>query len=641
MTSYEENFTKAGFAVLQRCTLEHAPANPRERAEMVAKALGVGREQILKARAVCPQEDLEDSVANDTRRITPARPYLILLPVDVRVDLQLVSKVMGEAIADYPADDVRAVYGTQLDCVTPLAPISTSAIDFQAPTDEVIAAVTGDEQEQVSVIADGRVFDQEQVVIPSGDPLIELLVASDNLKAFLGGDAVRVIDLESAKKGKAGVIEPRVLKGFRDYLPDEMLPRQAMIATITAVFERFGFAPLQTPALEYSDILLGKLGADAEKLLFRFDDNGGRDVCLRYDLTVPLARVAAQYPDLPKPFKRYQIAPVWRAEKPGRGRFREFFQCDCDVVGSPSLLYDAECIALDFAVMQALGVQAEVRFNNRKVLAALGATLSVSDDRQMAAIFRTIDKIPAQGKERVRELLKTDAACSDEQVAKIMQFVAIAGTNDEMLGQLSALLGAGAAQAVEELRRVLDYASALSPQQTALRLDFSIARGLDYYTGTVYETFLTDLPGTGSVMSGGRYDTLIERFLGKPMPAVGISVGIDRLFSYLVELGKVKKSAVTSRVCVVPMDAACLTPALKVLGQFRAAGVASEMVLDNDQKPKLDKQLSLAGKKGIPFAAIIGGNEAAKGTVMLKDLAARQQKELSVDAAVAELRHGR
>jgi histidyl-tRNA synthetase len=174
--------------------------------------------------------------------------------------------------------------------------------------------------------------------------------------------------------------------------------------------------------------------------------------------------------------------------------------------------------------------------------------------------------------------------------------------------------------------------------RSTLKLDLSIARGLDYYTGTVYETFLTELPGSGSVMSGGRYDNLIERYLGKPMPAVGISVGIDRLLSYLVELGKVNKSAATSRVCVVAMEASCLNRALEVLGAFRAAGVAAEMVIENEQKPKVDRQLSLAGKRGIPFAAIIGGNELAQGTVMLKDLAARRQEEMTFEQAVAKLR---
>ncbi|HYG74236.1 MAG TPA: histidine--tRNA ligase [Planctomycetota bacterium] len=617
MANFEENFTSKGFKILGRFTHPQPPANPRERADAAAKAFSLPPERVVKVIALRGK----DAARGDLARVA------LLLPSTERIDanlLAVLSRAVGADFEFYPQEQIAPAWGAGIEALTPLA------LNNGIP----------------NVYVDNRLIESDTLAVGSGDALVELLVSAEELEAFLSG-VLRPLDLETAKKAakSGGTIEPRVLKGFRDYLPEEMLPRQAMIASITQVFERFGFAPLQTPALEYSDILLGKLGGDAEKLLFRFKDNGGRDVCLRYDLTVPLARVAAQYPDLPKPFKRYQIAPVWRAEKPGRGRFREFFQCDCDIVGSASLLYDAECIALDFAVMQALGLNAEVRFNNRKVLAALGTSLNVSGERQMMSIFRTIDKIPSQGKARVSELLKSDAGCGDEQVQKIMRFVEISGSNDEMLGKLSELLGDAAGAAIDELRRVKDYVSQMTGAAPAgegsrqeLKLDFSIARGLDYYTGTVYETFLTDVQGGGSVMSGGRYDGLIERYLGKPMPAVGISVGIDRLFSYLVDLGRVKKSAVTSRVMVVAMDAACLAPALGVLGQIRSAGIAAEMGIENEQKPKMDKQLSLAGKKGIPFAAILGGNEVAKGTLMLKDLATRTQEELTVAQAIERLK---
>ena len=614
MQNFEQTFTNAGFKILQRIQLEKAPANPRERAEFLVPHK-ISGEQISKA------------IALQVRGAAPL-PLLLLLPTAERLDVKILPSLLSLDVGFFPQEEVENAFGSPMSALSPLT----------AP------------ERKIRVVIDGRLLDQENIVIASGDPAVELLVSTDDLRAFLNtGAELRSIDLESAKQSKSGIIEPRTLKGFRDYLPEEMLPRQGMIATITEVFERFGFAPLQTPALEYSDILLGKLGGDAEKLLFRFKDNGGRDVCLRYDLTVPLARVAAQYPDLPKPFKRYQIAPVWRAENPGRGRFREFFQCDCDIVGSPSLLYDAECIALDFAVMKALGVNAEVRFNNRKVLAALGASLQVSSEKQMMSIFRTIDKIPSQGKERVRDLLGTEAQCNPDQIETIMRFVEIGGSNAEMLGRLSDLIGEQAAPAIDELRRVMEYTRLLcnddetqqaggDARSTSLKLDFSIARGLDYYTGTVYETFLTDLPGFGSVMSGGRYDGLIERYLGKPMPAVGISVGIDRLFAGLSELGRIKKSGVTSKVMVVAMDASCLSAALKTLGTFRGAGIAAEMAIDNEQKPKMDKQLSLAGKKGIPFAAILGSNEVSKGTLMLKDLSTRQQEEVTVEQAIEKLR---
>jgi histidyl-tRNA synthetase len=612
MAGYEQQFESSGFSILKRATLEKAPANPRERAELVAKALDAGNEQIIKAVA------LQIKAGADA----PGEPAVLMLPTDERLDLKLVSKLLGLEVDYYPQERIENMFGSPMTALS----------------------VVGAAMKRIPVIADGRVFDSEKIVIASGNPTDEWLVNAEDVRAYVGkcGSTLSLIDLETAKQGgKGGIIEPRLLKGFRDYLPEEMLPRQEMIGKVTRVFERFGFVPLQTPALEYSDILLGKMGADSEKLLFRFKDNGGRDVCLHYDLTVPLARVAAQYPDLPKPFKRYQIAPVWRAENPGRGRFREFFQCDCDIVGAPSLIYDAECITLGLSTMQELGVRVEIRFSNRKVIGVLSKSLNIVDENQVAALARTIDKLPSQGKERVLQLLKTDVNCSPEQIAKIMSVMEISGGNEEMLTKLEQALGAEGAVAVDELRKVNSYVAEMTDSvgsNSNLKLDFSIVRGLDYYTGTVYETFLSDLPGFGSVMSGGRYDGLIERYSGKPTPAVGISVGLDRLLAGLIELGSIKKSSATSRVMVVPMDASCIAAALKVLGQLRKAGIASEMSLENDQKPKMDKQLSLAGKKGIPYAAILGSNEVAKGTLMLKDLNARQQEEVSVTAAIERLK---
>jgi histidyl-tRNA synthetase len=433
-------------------------------------------------------------------------------------------------------------------------------------------------------------------------------------------------------------IEPRLLKGFRDYLPSDMQPRQEMIRTIGDVFERFGFGPLQTPALEYTDVLLGQYGADAEKLLYRFDDNGGRDICLRYDLTVPLSRVAAQYGDLPKPFKRYQIAPVWRAEKPGRGRFREFYQCDADIVGSPSLIYDAECIALDYAVMQALNIaNVDIRFSTRKLLGALGAALAVEDDARLATIFRTIDKLPSQGRERVVEMLGTDANCDAGQIDTIMRFIEIEGDNDTRLAAVADVLGAAADEAVSELGQVLGFATDLGVPVGILTLDFSIARGLDYYTGTVYETFLTDLEGFGSVMSGGRYDTLISRFIGKDMPAVGISVGIDRLFAGLIELGTVATSQSTTTLMAAALGEECVRPALQLVSRLREAGIAAETAFDSVEGGSMKKQLKAANRLAVPFVAILGSDEVAAGKVALRDMGTGEQTLMTVDELLAKL----
>ena len=444
-------------------------------------------------------------------------------------------------------------------------------------------------------------------------------------------------------EGKGNVIQPRVLKGFRDYLPPEMRARQEMIRKITAVFERFGFGPLQTPALEYSEILLGKYGKDAEKLFYRFEDHGGRDICLRYDLTVPLARFVAQHKELPKPFKRYQIAPVWRAEKPGRGRFREFMQCDADIVGSDSLMYDAECIALGYSILKELGVENfEIRVSTRKMLAALGQALGVDDEGRLNLIFRTVDKLPSQGEERVRALLDSECGCTAEQILTIMDFAMIEGDNEAKLDQAWGVLGrevAAKSGAWDLVKGVLSQASLLGVPDEAIVVDFSIARGLDYYTGTVYETFLTDLPGFGSVMSGGRYDGLITQFLGKPMPAVGISVGIDRLFAGLVELGVVEAAAtgVVAGVAAASADESNVKACLELTARLREAGVPCEPLFDGGERIAMKKQLKRASQRGVPFVLILGPDEIAQDAVSLKNMQTGEQETLPVDEAIAKL----
>jgi len=435
------------------------------------------------------------------------------------------------------------------------------------------------------------------------------------------------------------IIEPKILKGFRDYLPEQMIARKQMMSTIEAVFERYGFAPLQTPALEYSEILLGKYGADAERLLYRFLDNGERDVCLRYDLTVPLARVAAQYGNLPMPFKRYQIAPVWRAEKPGKGRFREFFQCDVDIVGSASLLADAECVAVDNDVLSALGVENfRININNRKILTGFLSSLDLGSDNDETgrAVLRTIDKLAAMGEDTVRQLLASDNGLDTAAIDRVFEFLGITGANDEMLNAADRLIGstdAGAA-GIGELRTVLQRAAELGVPAERLCVDFSIARGLDYYTGSVFETFLLDLPGFGSVMSGGRYDTLISTFLGRDMPAVGISAGIDRLFSGMTELGLVKTSKTPTRVLVAPMTDEALGPALTAAAALRNAGIATEVYLE---PAKLKKQLKYANQRDIEAVVIIGENELATGEATVKLMAKGEQMEVPLTALAPKL----
>ena len=434
-------------------------------------------------------------------------------------------------------------------------------------------------------------------------------------------------------------ITPKTLKGFRDYLPEQMIARKQMMSAIAEVFERYGFSPIQTPALEYSEILLGKYGADAERLLYRFTDNGGRDVCLRYDLTVPLARVAAQYGNLPLPFRRYQIAPVWRAEKPGKGRYREFFQCDVDIVGTDSLLADAECVAVDSDVLATLGVKNfQIRINNRKILTGWFEALQLgsADNDAGRGILRTIDKLAAMGEATVRELLASDNGLDAGTVDRIFEFLGVAGSNDEMLARAAELIGASEAGArgLTELRTVVECALALGVPSDRLQVDFSIARGLDYYTGSVFETFLLDLPGFGSVMSGGRYDDLISTFLGRDMPAVGISAGVDRLFAGMLELGLVDDAATTTRVLVAPMDEAVLPAALSVASRLRAAGLGTEVYLEQS---KLKKQLKYADQRGIPAVVIVGPDEVAAGEATVKMMADGSQMAVPLDSLPAQL----
>jgi len=430
----------------------------------------------------------------------------------------------------------------------------------------------------------------------------------------------------------------RVLKGFRDYLPAEMSARKDMIEKVTGVFRLFGFAPADTPALEYSEVLLGKYGADSEKLLYRFTDNGGRDICLRYDLTVPLARFMAEHRDLPRPFKRYQIAPVWRAEKPGRGRFREFVQCDADIVGTDSLVADAECVALDNACMSALGVKNfRVCLNERKILSGLALLAGVSAEDE-PAFLRTLDKLESQGREQVQRLLADEVGLSAEAIASVFRLLETRGTNEEILAALAESFAdvAPGLEGVEALRTVVRNSVELGVPPERVAVDVSIARGLDYYTGTVFETRLPDLPGFGSVMSGGRYDELIGSFTGEPTPAVGVSVGLDRLFAGLVELGLVEGTETETQVYVVALGEEAASAALRLAGALRAESISAEVAYD--ARARLRKQLKTVNARSIPIMAIIGEDELAAGEVTLKRMADRLQERVSAEAAAARVR---
>lgn len=428
-------------------------------------------------------------------------------------------------------------------------------------------------------------------------------------------------------------IEARILRGFRDYLPEVMLPRQRMLEQVARVFESFGFAPLSTPALEYADILVGKYGEEGDKLLYRFLDNGERDIALRYDLTVPLARVVGMNRDLVRPFKRYHIAPVWRAETPGRGRFREFSQCDVDIVGSDTLMADAECMAVGASVLRALGVQRfQLRVNNRKLLTGLLERVQVSGAAALG-VLRTVDKLPKLGEDKTRELLSSENKLEAAAIDAIFAFLRLEVDQLDAFFADSEVGLKGAA----ELRELLKLAGELGIRD-CVAVDLSIARGLDYYTGTIYETFLLDLEAIGSVMSGGRYDNLLAMFGGESIPAVGISLGVDRLFYGLQELGLVREQASPTQVLVTVFDETTRPQAYQVAATLRAAGVRAEVFLGSG---KLKKQFQYADRKKIPFVIVAGPDELARGEVTLKDLESGTQRALTIPELAGAFEAGR
>ncbi|MFQ5653978.1 MAG: histidine--tRNA ligase [Planctomycetota bacterium] len=429
----------------------------------------------------------------------------------------------------------------------------------------------------------------------------------------------------------------QALRGFRDYLPAEMLSRDRMLAIVRRVFESYGYPPLQTPALEYSEVLAGKYGEEGEMLMYRFRDHGDRDVCLRYDLTVPLARVVAEHGSLPMPFRRYQIAPVWRAEKPARGRFREFMQCDVDLVGVDDASADAEMILVDIAVLRSLGIEGfQVRVNHRGLLSALTRSLGIEPGERESAFLRLLDKLPKMGEERFSAELEKELGLAAAERARLLSTVRSGGDPAGAIDALARELDtdSGGRSALERLRQVVERVQAAG-EAGRLRIDASIARGLSYYTGIIYETLLDDLPEYGSVMSGGRYDRLVGVFTGRELPAVGISFGVDRFFSALEEIGLVDKTGNPARVLVVQVAEQGFRAAFAIADRFRRAGIPTLLY---PAPARLKKQFQHADTLGIPFTAVVGEAEEARGTVSLKEMATGIQVEVPVEEAIARLR---
>jgi len=432
-------------------------------------------------------------------------------------------------------------------------------------------------------------------------------------------------------------VEPRILKGFRDYLPEIQVPKERMLRSIADVFESFGYAPLQTPALEYAEILLGKCGEEGDKLLYRFADHGGRDVALRYDLTVPLARLVGQYGEIDLPFKRYQIAPVWRAEKPARGRFREFVQCDVDVAGTASLLADVETLQVACAVLDRLGVRGyRIRVSNRKILTGLLATIGVGEGPAGMGVIRTIDKLDKLDRDGVVRLLREENGLAERAIERIFEFLGMGGADDSETAARVREYFRGVEsgeRGADELAEVVGHCNAVGIAER-VRIDLTLARGMDYYTGTIAEGVLTDLPGFGSVLGGGRYDNLVGVFRGSPVPAVGISIGVDRLLAGLRELGLVAEVATPTEVLVTIFDPSGVPEALRLARDLRAAGLRVELF---HEPAKIGKQIRYADRRGVPFVAIQGPDERQRGEVSIKDLRGGSQSTVGCDRAAAWL----
>lgn len=428
--------------------------------------------------------------------------------------------------------------------------------------------------------------------------------------------------------------KPQILKGFRDYLPEQMILRQEVMKRIREVFEAHGFEPLDTPALEYMEILTGKAGEN-EKLMYHFEDAGQREIGLRYDLTVPLARFVAMHQnDVVMPFKRYHMAPVWRAEKPQRGRFREFWQCDADIVGVNSTLADAEALNTFVDAYRAIGLEnAVVLINHRKLLEALAIMAGVPAENA-AGVFRIIDKLDKIGADKVRAELITFGA-SDDAADTILRIITTQGNSIELLEMAEAELSSieQGQLAIEELRTLLGHMESLGVPPENYRIDLALARGIDYYTGPVWEVQVEEL-NIGSLGGGGRYDGLVGTFLGRDIPATGISLGIERIIEVIQEFDLLPTARSTAQVAMVFIEDT-FAEAGVIARELRQAGFNIDQSLASNKG--IGAQLKYADRRGIPYAIIPGSNELAHNQVSLKNLSSGDQTLVERDQLITTL----
>ena len=434
-------------------------------------------------------------------------------------------------------------------------------------------------------------------------------------------------------------IKPRTLSGFMELLPDKQVQMDKMRAVLAETYARYGFTPLDTPAIEAAEVLLAKGGGETEKQIYRFT-KGDSDLALRFDLTVPLAKyVAANYGQLTFPFRRYQIGKVWRGERAQRGRFREFYQADIDIIGDGALdiLNEAEIPAIIYDTFTRLGLHRfRIRVNNRKVLNGFFAILGLSE--QAGDVLRTIDKLDKIGADKVRALLTDTCGVTSDQADEILRFIACPGTSADKLAFLEQYRGRNETfdLGLDELRTDVGYLPAFGVPEENFDLDLTIARGLDYYTGTVYETVLLDHPEVGSICSGGRYDDLAGYYTNKSLPGVGISIGLTRLFYILQEQNMISDAVLTAPadVLILPMTDD-LSAAVALASMLRAGGLRVQLY---SEKKKFKAKIGYADKLGIPFVIFLGEDEIAQHVCALKNMATGVQEAVTQETALETIR---
>ncbi len=431
--------------------------------------------------------------------------------------------------------------------------------------------------------------------------------------------------------------KPRTLSGFMELLPEKQVQFDRMMELLRRSYSLYGFTPLDTPVIEASEVLLAKAGGETEKQIYRFT-KGDTDLSMRFDLTVPLAKyVALHYADLSFPFRRYQIGKVYRGERAQRGRFREFYQADIDIIGDGKLdiANEAEIPSIIYRTFTALGLKKfQIRVNNRKILNGFYAMLGLTE--KSADIMRVVDKLDNVGQDKVGQML-VELDFGEDLADEVLQFILIRGSNQQVLEKLEIYRGRNEVfdQGLDELNAVVKYLAAFGVPESNFAVDLTIARGLDYYTGTVYETTMLDHPEIGSICSGGRYDNLAEYYTEKQLPGVGISIGLTRLFYVLEEQGMLNPDLITAPadVLVLPMTED-LAPAISFATLLREAGIRTQLY--TEQK-KFKQKMSYADKLGVPFVALLGEDEIAQGAVSVKDMAAGQQETLPADQAVSRI----